>query len=167
MKFGVVGASGVVVNFLTVIVGKKLLGAVWSIHEEEVAMNLLGTQFNLRWYHVILTIAFLVANVSNFQLNRIWTFRTTNRPPWLRQFIPFLIAGLGALLVTQIVSTLLINPASPISLPEDIFDGSTGLRTKLYWATLVGTAVATPVNFVVNKLWTFKKTRIVVHEDPR
>ncbi|WP_151549114.1 MULTISPECIES: GtrA family protein [Corynebacterium] len=166
LKFGIVGASGVVVNFLTVVVVKKILDGGFGIHEEDAAMNLLDTQFHIRWFHIILTIAFLVANMSNFQLNRMWTFRSSHRPPWLKQFIPFLVAGLGALVVTQVVSTLLINPESPVALPSDIFDGSTGLRTKLYWAALAGTAVAMPVNFVVNKLWTFRKTRVVLEQAP-
>ena len=56
--------------------------------------------------------------------------------------------------------TLLMNPTSPLELSPRIFDSSTGVRNQLYWANLIGIFVAMPVNFVVNKLWTFKAVRV-------
>ena len=46
------------------------------------------TDFNVRWYHVYSTIAFLVANLWNFQLNRWWTFRSAKHSGWLREYLP-------------------------------------------------------------------------------
>ena len=57
--------------------------------------------------------------------------------------------------------TLLMNPTTPLGLPDSLFDDSTGLRTKSYWAQAISTLVAMPVNFVINKLWTFGKPKVV------
>lgn len=167
IKFGMVGGSGTVVNLVAMYLITKLLGAGWGIHEEDVLFPLFGTEFNVRWYNLITIIAFLVANMWNYQLNRMWTFKHINKVSWLRGFFPFLATGLGAMVFQQIVLVLLMNPTSPIALPRDIFDGSTGLRTPLYYATAISIVAAMPINFVVNKLWTFRskpKTPRVVEE---
>ncbi|AZA13220.1 GtrA family protein [Corynebacterium choanae] len=156
LRFGIVGGSGTVVNAAVVVLLNKLTYAVLHVTEHDTFVNLLGTRFNIRWYHVFFTIAFLVANTWNYQLNRMWTFRSGQRRGWWREFFPFLTTGIGALIVSLIVMTLLMNPHSPLSLPSDVFDDSTGLRTKLYWATLISIVVSMPINFVVNKLWTFR-----------
>jgi hypothetical protein len=52
-----------------------------------------------------------------------------------------------------------MHPGSPLSLPPSIFDDSTGLRTRLYWAQLITVVIITPVSFVLNKLWTFSAVR--------
>ncbi len=163
MKFGIVGGTGVLVNLIVVIIARKS-GLEFGINEHDVFMNLFGTRWNIRWTHVYVTIGFLLANVWNFQLNRSWTFRTKNRPNWFRQFIPFLMAGLSGWAISLIVVTLLTNPTSPLALPSDIFDNSSGLRNAFYWATVCGVLLGTPANFLINKLWTF---RIRVVGDPR
>ncbi|MBV7295804.1 GtrA family protein [Corynebacterium sp. TAE3-ERU12] len=155
IQFGLVGGTGVIVNTAIAILCRKT-GLHWDIGEHDVFLNLFGTRWNIRMSHVYATIAFLVANIWNFQLNRSWTFRVDNRPNWLRQFIPFLLAGLSALFVALITITLLSNPTSPLALPADIFDDSTGLRNRFYWANLIGVILGTPANFIINKLWTFR-----------
>lgn len=161
IKFGIVGGSGVVVNLAVVFVVKKALDFGWDIHENDVFFNLFGTRWNIRWYHVIMTIAFVMANIWNYQLNRSWTFGHVQKKPWLRGFFPFLATGIAAFSVSQIVATLLMNSTSPIALPDDVFDNSTGLRTKFYWTAGISTLVAMPVNFIINKLWTFGKPKVV------
>ena len=52
-----------------------------------------------------------------------------------------------------------MNPESPIALPQDIFDDSTGMRTKAYWGNFIGVIFAVPANFLFNKLWTFRVVR--------
>ena len=52
-----------------------------------------------------------------------------------------------------------MNPTSPLHLPTDILDDSTGLRTKVYWASAISIIVAMPINFILNKLWTFRAVR--------
>lgn len=161
IKFGIVGGSGVFVNLAVVYIVTKLLDFGWNVHENEVFFNLFGTRWNIRWYHVIMTIAFVLANTWNYQLNRSWTFKNVPKRSWLRGYFPFLATGVVAFAVSQIVATLLMNPTTPFALPDDIFDNSSGLRTKFYWAAGISTLVAMPVNFIINKLWTFGRPKVV------
>jgi putative flippase GtrA len=52
-----------------------------------------------------------------------------------------------------------MHPYSPVSLPMDVFDDTTGLRNRLYWSQLIVIALVTPLSFVLNKLWTFAAVR--------
>ena len=153
-RFALVGGSGVLVNLLVVVICKKL-----GAHPEAVAVDLPLTDFNVRWYHVFSTIAFLVANLWNFQLNRWWTFRSAKHAAWWREYPPFLMVGFAAQVVGLGILTLLMHPHSPLELPTEIFDDSTGLRTKVYWAQLISVVLVTPVSFVLNKIWTFRRVR--------
>src|SRR6478609_8339020 len=154
VRFGVVGVSGVLFNPLPLVVLRRL-GPPF----DDAVVALGTTGFNLRWYHVFSTIAFLVANLSNFQLNRTWTFRSNLAAPWWREYVPFLVVGLACQVVGLAVLTLLMHPGSPISLPTDVFDDSTGLRNRLYWSQLIVIVLVTPLSFVLNKLWTFAAVR--------
>lgn len=153
-RFGVVGASGVLVNMLTLIALRKL-----GPHFDDAVVGLGTTDFNLRWYHVYSTAAFLVANLSNFQLNRTWTFRSSAASRWWTEYGPFLVVGLGGQAVGLTLLTLLMHPHSPVSLPTSVFDDSTGLRSRLYWSQLIVIGLVTPLSFVLNKLWTFAAVR--------
>lgn len=168
IKFGIVGGSGTIVNLLVVAVCRNLAAFGWNISEHDAFMNILGSAFHVRWYHVYLTIAFVVANLWNYQLNRFWTFKTSHRPQWFKGFLAFLCTGIGAFIVSQMVATALMNPTSPISLPSSFFDDSSLLRTNLYWATAISIIVAMPINFLINKMWAFRtpKARVVVEQDP-
>lgn len=154
LRFGLVGGSGVFVNLLVVVLCNKL-----GPDEDGIFLGLPLTDFNIRWYHVFSTIAFLVANLWNFQLNRRWTFRSAKHSGWLREYLPFLTVGLLAQVVGLGILTLLMHPYSPLGLSPEIFDDSTGLRTRLYWAQLITIAVVTPVSVVLNKIWTFSAVR--------
>lgn len=167
VKFGIVGGSGVIVNVVVAVLANLVLRDVAGKDVNDVVANLFGTAFNLRWYHIMSTVAFFAANLWNYQLNRWWTFKRSNTQ-WLRGYLAFLAAGILAWLIQLIVITALMNPESPLALPSDIFDDSTGFRTKYYWANILGLIVATPVSFIVNKLWTFRSptTRIVTHTEP-
>lgn len=168
LRFGIVGGSGVFVNFAVLIVVRRVFDGAFAILPDDPFLNLLGSQFHIRWYHVFLTIAFLVANTWNYQLNRWWTFKGSFTPTWWRGYLAFLATGVGALIVNLLVATTLMNANSPFALPTDIFDDSTGLRTRIYWANLIGTFVSMPVNFILNKLWAFRKpkSRVVAEQPP-
>ena len=150
VKFGLVGGSGVAVNLVVVIICNKL-----GPSPHEIALDLPWSRFNVRNYHVYATIAFLVANIWNFQLNRSWTFRTAKHVTWLSEYWPFLVTGLFALAGNLVVLTALLHPGSPLELPHGYFDDTTGLRNRLYWSQLLAVVVVTPVTFLVNKYWTF------------
>jgi putative flippase GtrA len=153
-RFGVVGGSGVVVNLLTLVVLRRL-----GPHFDDAVVGLGTSDFNLRWYHVYSTIAFLVANLSNFQLNRTWTFRSSRLSRWWHEYWPFLVVGFGGQAVGLALLTLLMHPDSPVSLPTRVFDDSSGLRSRLYWSQLIVIGLVMPVSFVFNKLWTFAAVR--------
>ena len=93
-RFGLVGGSGVLVNLLTIVCCNRT-----GPERDGIAIDLPLTDFNVRWYHVFSTIAFLVANLWNFQLNRRWTFRSAEHCGWCREYLPFLAVGLLGQLV--------------------------------------------------------------------
>ncbi|MDO4908261.1 MAG: GtrA family protein [Corynebacterium sp.] len=150
IKFGIVGGSGTVVNMVVTVIYTMILKALTG-HGPHT-----GILF-FEWYHVIMVLAFLTANTWNYQLNRIWTFTAEERRGWWAQFFPFLATGVFAFIVSLVVSTLLLSSWSPIELPRSIFDDSSLIRTAFYWANAISIIIALPVNFIVNKLWTFKK----------
>jgi putative flippase GtrA len=154
LRFAVVGATGVLVNLLTLVIVKKL-GPGFN----QAIVPVPGTEFNVRWYHAYSTFAFLVANLWNFQLNRTWTFRTSKHARWWHEYWPFLAVGLLGQVVGLVLLTLLMHLDSPIHLSPTVLDDSTGFRTRLYWAQLIVIVVVTPISFVLNKLWTFAAVR--------
>lgn len=154
VRFGAVGTSGVLVNMATLIAVKKLGPGF-----DEALVGLPLGDYNVRWYHVYSTVAFLVANLWNFQLNRSWTFRSTGHARWWREYWPFLTVGLTGQVIGLGLLTLLLHPDSWLSLPTSVLDDSTGFRTRLYWAQLAVIGVVTPLSFVLNKLWTFAAVR--------
>ncbi|MEL4154891.1 GtrA family protein [Corynebacterium bovis] len=159
VKFGLVGASGFVVNQGVFVAVKKLTEWGWGVDAESAALNLFGTQFHVRWYMLFSVLAFVVANLWNFMLNRRWTFRTSGKSHWFRELVPFMLVGVGGLIITLAVHWALVNTQSPVSLPVDVFDNSTGLRTRTYWGNFIGVVAALPVNFLLNKVWTFRAVR--------
>lgn len=154
LRFGLVGASGVIVNLITLVIVKRL-GPV----PEEAIVGVPLTVFNVRWYHLYSTIAFFVANLWNFQLNRSWAFRSARHAGWWREYWPFVAVGLAGQAVGLLLLTALMHRASPLALSWSVLDDSTGLRTRLYWAQLIVICVITPLSFVLNKIWTFAAVR--------
>jgi putative flippase GtrA len=159
-RFAVVGLSGVVVNMLVLIVAYKLGPA----HEEAI-VGLPFSDFNIRWYHVWSTIAFLVANLWNFQLNRSWAFQTAQHSSWGKEYWPFLAVGALGQAIGLLLLTALMHPGSPIALSPSVFDDSTGFRTRLYWAQLIVIGLVTPLSFVLNKVWTFNAVRALHRQE--
>jgi putative flippase GtrA len=121
LKFAVVGASGFLVNLVVF----TLLQRVVSNHAEP------GP------YNVIYSIAFLTGGVSNYFLNRAWTFRSTGHVG--REGLSFMTVSVLALIVGLIVSAV-ISPWL-------------GHGHKTWFVSTVSAIV---VNFFVNKYWTFR-----------
>lgn len=166
VKFGIVGGSGTIVNMAVLYVVKRVAAGGWGVHPYDAVWSLPNSPWNIRFFHVFMVLAFLVANTWNYQLNRSWTFRGVSDRGWWRGFFPFLASGLVSLVVSVGIATLLMNPTSPIGLPSDVFDDSSGIRTKYYWATAISILVAMPVNFIINKVWAFRKPKIVSEATP-
>lgn len=154
VSFGLVGASGVLVNLAVLVLVKKL-----GPDAHALVVGLPLTDYNVRWYHLYSTAAFVVASLWNFQLNRSWTFDSGRYSSWWSEFRPFFSVGLLAQLIGLALLTLLLHPHSPVALPTDVLDDSTGLRTRLYWGQLIVIAATTPLSFVLHKLWTFSAVR--------
>ena len=154
LRFGAVGASGVVVNQLVLTIAQAL-----GPGSAKVWIDLPATSFNVRWYHLFVTIAFFVANVWNFQLNRGWTFASGKHAPWLREYLPFLAVGLISLVLNLGIVTVLMHENSPVELSSSLFGE---FDARLRWANLIAIAIITPLSFVFNKLWTFRSVRGIV-----
>jgi putative flippase GtrA len=122
VKFGIVGASGFVVNLVVF----TLLQHFTPLAERAAR------------YTWLFSIAFLAGGVSNYFLNRIWTFRATGHVA--RQGVQFLSVSAIALAVSLGVSKLVIPWLGP------------GHRT---W--FLGTLSGIVVNFFINKYWTFRE----------
>ena len=85
--------------------------------------------------------AFCVAVSNNFVLNRVWTFRPDGAREQRAGFqaARFFAVSLVGLAVNLVVLSVLLDVAGLSALP----------------AQALAVAVATPVNFIGNKLWTF------------
>ena len=86
VKFGIVGASGFIVNLVVF----TLLQRLDPLHNETLH------------YNVLYSISFLAGGVSNYWLNRIWTFRSTGHA--VREGAQFLTVSVIALVVGLVVS---------------------------------------------------------------
>ena len=82
VKFGIVGASGFVVNLV-----------VFTLLQKVVPNHAANPE-----YYFIYSAAFLSGGVSNYGLNRIWTFRSSAHPG--REGAQFMSVSLGALCAT-------------------------------------------------------------------
>lgn len=90
-------------------------------------------------YLAAATCSFLVAVTSNYTLNRVWTFRD-HRAGVAAQGARFLVVSMASLGANLLVLHLLIQVGA---------------------GKLVGQAIAivlvTPLNFIGNKLWSFRR----------
>jgi putative flippase GtrA len=117
LKFGIVGASGTVLNFIVAHVLEKTTSLSWFVD---------------------FAIGFMVGGISNYILNRIWTFGSQRNP---------FIEGLQFLAVSTIAL---------------VFGGivfSIAARANFHHFTttwLVATLSGVFVNFFLNKYWTFR-----------
>ncbi|TAM62142.1 GtrA family protein [bacterium] len=118
VKFGIVGASGFVVNLIAFTVLDK------------------ATHWPFIWDF---SIAFMLGGVSNYALNRVWTFRSSGHPG--REGMQFLTVSFLALLLGDLVSWFLKGPLHVA-----------GNHRVWFAATVSGMFL----NFFVNKYWTFK-----------
>lgn len=146
--FALVGASGIVVNNATMVVLNRYLP-----FDPYAALAAVGG-LSIVVYHVYSMICFVVANLSNYTLNRLVTFRYPTRSK-VSGGVMYLLAGLAAQAVSLSIATYLLSPWSPLHSPALGLDGSTGFRTPLYWAHLIATILSVPVSFVLAKKLAF------------
>ena len=160
VQFGLIGGAGVAVNMVIVAICAQIGTHVGHVHDYDPVFGIPATNFSVRYYLLYALVAFLGANVFNFVWNRHWTFRSANRAPFMKEFLPFLLVGAVAQLVGFGILVALRNPASPVYLSSDFFVDTTPFwRRRLYWAQMIQIVLVMPVNFIVNKLWTFQAVR--------
>ena len=157
IKFGVVGGSGFLVNIIVAIIMNKANGG--TEHAQDILFNLAGTRWNFRFTSLVWLVGFVVANITNFQLNRSWTFKREYRRGWWREFWPFFAVGSIAAIIGMFIKIFFTNPTSPIYLPEPWFNEGRGIQSREYWSQIFAIVVTMPINFVVNKLWTFRAVK--------
>lgn len=117
VKFCVVGGSGVVVDFGITYLFKELLKL------NKYIANSLG---------------FICAATSNYLLNRIWTFESTD-PHITRQYFTFFLISLAGLAINNLIVYLLNDRGN----------------VKFYLSKLIATAGVTLWNFFMNYYITF------------
>lgn len=157
VMFGLVGGTGVVVNMVVSIIMNKANGGTGNA--QRILWTIPGTPYSLRYTVVVWVVAFLVANLFNFLLNRHWTFKHGQKAPFWQEFWPFFAVGGVAAFVGIFLKVAFTNPSSPVYLPEPWFHENKGLQSREYWAQLITIFLTMPINFVVNKLWTFQAVR--------
>lgn len=91
-------------------------------------------------YRVAATLAFLVAVTNNFAWNRRWTFRHARSNHARSQATRFLLVSVVAFGFNLALLELLVATAGLAEVP----------------AQAIAVACATPLNFVGNKLWSFR-----------
>jgi len=117
VKFGLVGASGTVVNFVVAHVLEKTTALPWFAD---------------------FAIGFMLGGVSNYALNRVWTFGSRRNP--MLEGLQFLVVSAIALLAGGLVFAL-------------------AQRTGFHHFTMtwfVATLSGIFINFFLNKYWTFR-----------
>lgn len=117
LKFGIVGVSGVVVDF----------GTTWLL-KEKLRLN----------QYVANSTGFLCAVVSNYVLNRIWTFHSQDNAVGV-QFAKFFVVALIGLAMNNAL----------------IYFFNERQKLPFYFSKAIATAIVTFWNFGANYLFTF------------
>lgn len=117
LKFGFVGFSGVFVDFGFTYICKELL------HIQKYVSNAIG---------------FMLAASSNYFLNRVWTFQSTN-PNIAMEYSEFILISFIGLLINTLILWLLVSK----------------LNMNFYLSKIFAIAVVTIWNFVANIMVTF------------
>jgi putative flippase GtrA len=129
VRFGLVGGVGFVVNL-----------AVYALFVHAIGVD----------YHVAAVVAWLVAVMNNFVLNRHWTFDARGGQAHA-QAVRFIVVSLVAFGVSLLLLTLLVETAGLAKVP----------------AQALAVAAAMPFNFIGNKLWSFRSEATGLAEPTR
>lgn len=136
LKFGIVGASGMVVDY----------GVLFLMHNILDLNDILSN-----------TISFTCAATSNYFLNRWWTFRSQEKQVGV-EYAKFLAVSIVGLLINNGV-LLLCKTVWPVPYEQVFLCIGNQAITGLYLFKLLAIAVTTLWNFFGNMLFTFRKAR--------
>jgi dolichol-phosphate mannosyltransferase len=141
IKFGLVGASGVVVNL-----------AIYS--------TLIALDIN---YIVAATIAFLFAVSSNFYLNFVWTFKGKGSDKSIKKkYIHFFLVSLSNFLINLFVLRFMVEFLSENQFIYGIitkYVNSDPSKIVKVLAQIIGIGIATFFNFFGNYFITFREKK--------
>lgn len=135
LRFGVVGATGTVVNMAVLFAGQE-----WLFRAIEPA----ATRLNFS-----LPLAVFVATINNFTWNRVWTWRDRRAhvdTHIVLQFGQYAIACWLGIVLQFLLTKLLV------------------MRMHYLIANLIAIVVASVANFLVNDNWTFQRLRIALRK---
>jgi len=111
-----------------------------------VAVNMGVLYLLTEFYHILYIISSIIAIeisiISNFFLNDLWTWRDRAKKPFRERFVQYHISvGLTAILANWLILLIL----------TEFF--------HIYYmiSNLIGIAVGTFANYILNDLWTFRK----------
>lgn len=145
VKFALVGGSGVFVNIAVAFLCSQVALASWvdRISADRTA--------NL--------VAILVSIFTNFLINDSWTWsdraKSSGKRSWLKR-CGFYYATNGVAGALQFGVTILV--ISMVA-AEGVYFGVSALDVRAAFAALVGIAVATPLNYVINNKVTFREKK--------
>jgi putative flippase GtrA len=135
LKFGTVGASGIVVNQGMLYVAQEYL-----FHVSHTAGGVDWLRLNLS-----LAVAIFFATLNNFFWNRLWTWADRKQHynrPWLVQFGQYTLACWLSIML-QVLLTNLLAP-----------------HVFIYVANLIAIVLTSVLNFVLNDIWTFGRVKL-------
>ena len=128
-KFAIVGGSGVIVNLA--VFNATLIA--WHVATGRPLSDL-----GLTADYVANGLGFVVSVITNYYLNRRWTFRSSS--PVVTEFPKFLTVSIVAYGVNLVIFTI----------------AHTGFDLRGNVSQLIAIACVMPVNFLANKLWSFR-----------
>ena len=126
IKFGIVGFSGLFVDF----------GTTWIL-KERIRLN----------RYLSNSIGFLLAATSNYIFNRLWTFGSTN-PDIGFEYSLFLMISIAGLFINNAILFLCTEKINPPFFPKNT-------KLRFYFSKLMATAIVIGWNFLMNYFFTF------------
>lgn len=154
LRFATVGIIGAVIDSVTLVILQATI--LPPSLAEPIDYNVVAAQ----------SIAFVVAILSNFTWNRLWTYPDSRTRSLRRQLLQFSLISLVGWVMRTVWITVAHQPVGdllmPILLPEiQIFrpgyvpsvTGAAKLGTMATW--LIGVAIVMVWNFLANRYWTY------------
>lgn len=137
-KFGIVGASGTVVNMVVLYVAQELLFSGIAAPRERL--------------YVSLALAIFIATINNFSWNRLWTWADRQTPAATST----ITAGTPAPSILTLFAKYLLASWLGIALQYGLTLWLAHYIDYRY-ANLLAIVLASVSNFIANDRWTFRK----------
>jgi dolichol-phosphate mannosyltransferase len=138
LKFGTVGASGIVVN----------QGVLYVAHEYIFQVSHVSSGVDWVRLNLSLALAIFLATLNNFFWNRLWTWADRKQQlhkPFIAQFGQYTLACWLSIVLQAILTNLLA--------PHFY---------NIYVANMIAIVLTSVLNFVLNDIWTFSQPKLSV-----